>query len=403
MRLLLFCFALLLATVSVAAEAKVKPGIDVLLTERLALVQSKRIGLVTNHSGVDSQLRRSIDVLRAAKGVQLVALFSPEHGIAGQAQAGEKVASAIDAKSGLQVHSLYGENREPTAEMLTGIDVIIFDLQDAGARYYTYPSTLMAVLRAAAREKIRVIVLDRPNPLGGVTVEGPVLDPAYRSFVGTFAMPVRHGMTIGELARMFAAEEALDVDLIVVPMRGWRRSMGFRNTGLAWVPPSPNLPAPESAMLYPGTALLEGTNISEGRGTSNPFEQIGAPFIDGALLSDQLNRLALPGVWFRPASFTPTASKFSGQNCHGVMVHVTDTLAFQPVLTGVALVHMLQKLYPDDFHFIDGSPPFFDKLAGTATLRTAIVAGHSAQEIAAGWREDVARFRKMRRPYLLYR
>jgi uncharacterized protein YbbC (DUF1343 family) len=403
MRFLLLCLAFLLAMGGVAAEAKVKTGIDVLLTDRLALVQGKRIGLVTNHSGVDSQLRRNIDMLRAAKAVQLVALFSPEHGIAGQAQAGVKVASTIDAKTGLPVYSLYGTTRDLTAEMLAGVDLLLFDMQDAGARYYTYPSTLLAVLRAAAAHKIPVIILDRPNPLGGASIEGPVLEEAYRSFVGIFPMAVRHGMTIGELGLMFAGEEKLEVDLTVVPMQGWRRGMLYRETQLAWVPPSPNLPTPETALVYPGTALFEGTNVSEGRGTANPFEQIGAPFVDGEKLADQMNAMHLPGVRFRPVAFTPTSSKFAGQNCNGVMAHVTNSSTFQPVLTGTALVQMLHKLYPGDFQFIDGLPPFFDKLAGTAALRSAIVDGHKPQDIAAVWGDGIARFRKMRKAYLLYR
>ena len=383
-------------------QEPVLPGIEVLLQQRIALLRGKRIGLVTNPTGVDRELRSTIDRMAAHPEWQLVALFGPEHGVRGSAQAGDLVGSSIDEATGLPVHSLYGEHREPTAAMLRGIDVLVFDIQDVGARFYTYPYTLANVMRAAKREGIPVVVLDRPNPVGGVAVEGPVLDPAYASFVGKFAIPMRHGMTIGELARLFNEAFDIDADLSVVPVQGWHRTAHEPGEALPWVPPSPNMPTPDTALVYPGMALFEGTNLSEGRGTTRPFETIGAPYIDAEALAARMNALALPGVRFRPVWFTPTFSKHAGVPCAGVQLHVVDRVAFRPVRTAVALLLAIRARHPDTFEFLPGEPPFFDTLAGNGWLREAILEGQPLDAIEVRWQEDLRRFQALRAQYLLY-
>ncbi len=380
----------------------VVPGIEVLLEERIGLLARKRVGLVTNPTGVDRDLRSSIDLLAAHPDVRLAALFGPEHGVRGDAQAGDRVASSHDRKTGLPVHSLYGEHREPTSAMLEGIDVLVFDIQDVGARFYTYPYTLANVMRAARRAGIPVVVPDRPNPIGGTLVEGPVLGPEFASFVGMFPIPIRHGMTIGELAMLFNDAFGIGAELHVVRMRGWRRDMREPGQTLPWIPPSPNMPTPDAALVYPGTALLEGTNVSEGRGTTRPFETIGAPFVDAEALAERMNALALPGVRFRPTWFTPTFSKHAGVLCGGVQLYVTDRDAFRPVRTGLALLLAMRELYPDDFAFLAGEPPFFDKLAGNGWMRQAILDGETADAIETRWLDGLRRFEAMRREYLLY-
>jgi uncharacterized protein YbbC (DUF1343 family) len=382
----------------------ITPGIEVLLTERLDLLQGKRVALLTNQTGVDRKGHSSVDLLRAQSGFTLVALFSPEHGVRGEAQAGEKVASGVDARTGLPIHSLYGETKIATPEMMAGIDVMLVDLQDVGTRFYTYSSTLLYMLRAAEREGVEVIVLDRPNPQGGVMIEGPVLEPAFTSFVGSFVMPVRHGMTLGELAQMFVGEEKLRTRLRVIAMRGWTRAMHpYFAWDLPWVPPSPNMLSPKTASVYPGTALFEGTNISEGRGSAKPFEYIGAPFIDGAALAERMNAAGLPGVAFKPVSFTPTFSKFAGQACHGVWVIPTDRRTFMPFRTGVALVKAVHDLYPGQFQFGAGEPAFFDLLAGTDAVRKGILVGQDVESIEQQWQARLAGFGAMRARYLIYR
>ncbi len=410
MRNLLLC-GLLLAWMSPvrAVEASgsgPEPGIEVLLRERAGDLEGKRIGLVTNMTGVDRALRSDIDLLAARRDVQLVALFGPEHGVRGDVQAGAHVGSSRDAATGLPVHSLYGEHREPTPDMLRGIDLLLFDIQDVGARFYTYPYTLANVLRAARRDGIPVWVLDRPNPVGGLKVEGPVLEPAQSSFVGMFPIPVRHGMTIGELARLFNGEFGIGADLAVVPMRGWQRGDAEPGGAMPWVPPSPNMPTRDTALVYLGTALLEGTNVSEGRGTTRPFEIVGAPFVDARRLADALNALDLPGVRFRPTSFTPSFSKHEGKACGGVQIHVVDREAFLPFRTGLAVVKALHDLYPDQFRFQSdapgATPGFFDKLVGNAWLRQAIERGDTLDAMQARWQPELRRFEAVRARYLLY-
>ncbi|HJS34153.1 MAG TPA: DUF1343 domain-containing protein [Pseudoxanthomonas sp.] len=377
-------------------------GIDVLLSSRLDLLRGKRVGLVTNATGMDRALRSTVDRFAARTDFTLVALFGPEHGVRGDVQAGDTVASSRDAATGLPVHSLYGEHREPTPAMLAGVDVLVFDIQDVGTRFYTYPYTLAGVMRAAKRAGIPVIVADRPDPLGGVRVEGPVLDPALASFVGMFPIPIRHGMTIGELATLFNARFGIGAELHVVTMQGWRRGDEPLRGALPWVPPSPNMPTPDTALVYPGMGLLEGTNVSEGRGTTRPFETVGAPWVDAQALAARLNALGLPGVRFRATWFTPTFSKHAGQVCGGVQLHVTDRAAFLPVRTGIAVLKALHDQHPKDFAFLPGEPPFFDRLAGVDDLRAAIARGDTLDVIEARWQPGLAAFEVLRRQHLLY-
>ncbi len=381
----------------------ITPGVEVLLSDRLESLKGKRVALLTNQTGVDRKGVSNVDLLRAHPAINLVALFSPEHGVSGAAQAGEKVASGIDPKSGLPVHSLYGETKMPTAKMMQGIDIVLVDLQDVGTRFYTYASTLLYMLRAAETSGSEVIVLDRPNPQGGMMIEGPVLEPAFASFVGSYAVPVRHGMTFGELAQMFVGEDRLRTRLRVIAMRGWSRDLTpYLAWDLPWVPPSPNMLSPRTAAVYPGTALFEGTNISEGRGSEKPFEYIGGPFIDGAALAERLNAMGLPGVDFKPVAFTPDFSKYAGQHCHGVWVIPTNSKTFQPFRTGIALVKTVHDMYPDKFEFRPGAPSFFDQLAGTDSVRKGILDGKSVSDIERQWQDGLNAFMQVRARYLMY-
>ncbi len=386
-----------------ADGAAVRTGLEVLLAEGLPTPVGRRVGLVTNHTAVDRRLRSAVDLLRGIDGVELVALFGPEHGVRGEAQAGVAVSGATDARTGLPVHSLYGESQHPTPAMLAGLDALVFDIQDVGVRYATYVSTMAYAQEAAAAAGLAFVVLDRPNPIGGARVEGSVLDPAFASFVGVHPVPVRHGMTAGELARLFATDRGWS-EPIVVPMRGWPRVQWFDGTGLPWVQPSPNLPTLDSVTLYPGTCLLEGTNVSEGRGTTRPFEYIGAPWLDPFALAEELERKDLPGVAFRPISFTPTFSKHAGQACGGVQVHVLDRNALRPVELGQHLLHAIRRLDPGAFAWrqrADGGH-FLDLLLGGDRPRLGLAAGADVEEVTAGWAEAAAAFAERRRPFLLY-
>lgn len=387
-------------------------GLTVLFRERMALVEGRSIGLITNHTGVDPQFRSNVTLLAEHPEVGLTALFSPEHGMAGSAQAGIHVASESGKRQHIPIHSLYGKTREPTAEMLGGIDALVYDIQDVGSRFYTYISTLFRSIRAAAVNHVDFIVLDRPNPIRGDRVEGNQLQLAFHSFVGEAALPIRHGMTVGELARFYKAElDRTDQSqsgqnpsrLEVVPMRGWQRTMWYDQTGLPWVPPSPNMPTVETASLYPGGCLIEGTNLSEGRGTTKPFEWIGAPWIDPERWGDTLNNLDLPGVQFRPIYFTPTFSKYTDQACHGVQVHVTDRDQFKPVDVGLHLIATARHAYPDQFAFLKNRGRyFFDLLAGTDTLRLRLTKHEPPVEILQSWEAEIEKFTERCRPYLLY-
>lgn len=364
-------------------------------------VSFRHAGLITNPTGVDRRLRSTIDLLHE-RGL-LAALFGPEHGVRGTAQAGAPVAAAHDARTGLPVHSLYGPVRSPTPGQLARLDALVVDLQEIGVRYATYSSTLAYAQAATAEAGLPLIVFDRPNPLGGVAIEGNQLRPAFRSFVGVHPLPVRHGLTIGELARLFAAENGWPAP-IVVPMHGWQRDQWYDQTGLPWVQPSPNLPTLDSLALYSGTCLLEGTNVSEGRGTTRPFELIGAPWIDPFRLADDLNARGLPGVLCRPAAFVPTFAKHAGTMCHGVQVHILNRAALRPVALGIHILHALRMIDQAAFAWRRGPerPLFIDLLLGDDRPRLALDAGADPAEVLAGWDAEADAFATRRAPFLLY-
>ncbi len=385
--------------------AQVTLGLEVFLRERLDLVAGKRAALLACPSSIDSQLRSSVERLHAEPAVNLVALFGPEHGLRGDAQAGSPVQNARDPLTNLPVHSLYGNTHTPTPEMLRGIDFILIDLPDGGVRFYTYLATALNVLRAATDAGITVALLDRPAPLGGARVEGPILRRAWRSFVGPFELPVRYGMTMGEIAQLVNAVE-IGCALTIVPMRGWRRDMTFAETGLPFVPSSPNLPTLETMLLYPGTCLVEGTNLSEARGTTKPFEYFGAPWIHAEELAAILNGLGLAGLRFRPVYFVPTFSKYRGELCAGVQIFMLDHEACQPV---AAMLHVLQAIkmrYANDFAWRESwqaaAPPPIDLLYGSDDLRLALDAGQPVDELVAGWTADLRAFEALRAEHLLY-
>jgi uncharacterized protein YbbC (DUF1343 family) len=369
------------------------------------------VGLVCNPTAVTRSLVHAADLLHAAPRVRLAALFGPEHGVRGDAQYMAAVGGERDPRTGLPAHSLYGETREslrPRAADLEGLDVLVFDVQDVGARYYTYQATMMLCMEAAAEAGIGFVVLDRPNPIGGVLVEGPRLRPGFESFCGLHDLAVRHGMTVGELALLFRAERGLDLELEVVPCQGWRRAAGFRATGLPWIFPSPNMPTPETALVYPGMCLLEGTNLSEGRGTTRPFELLGAPWLDGQRLADDLARERLPGVRFRPASFVPTWDKHAAVRCHGVELHVHDAARFRPFRTGLAVVLHARRQAParfawrtEPYEFV-ADVPAFDLLCGSDRERRAIEAGATLAELARPLGPEERAFARRRAAHLRY-
>jgi uncharacterized protein YbbC (DUF1343 family)/CubicO group peptidase (beta-lactamase class C family) len=376
--------------------APVQNGIDVMRASGFAALKGLRVGLLTNHTGRARDGAPTIDVLADAPGVTLAALFSPEHGIRGLLDA--TVPSTKDEKTGLPIHSLYGETRRPTEDMLRGLDAIVIDLQDVGARFYTYMTTMAYVMEEAAPRKIKVFILDRPNPIGGVQIEGPSLDPEAVSFIGYLpAMPTRHGMTLGELARLFNAEKKIGADLTVVAMRNWRRDAWFDETGLMWIGPSPNMRNLYAATLYTGLASFESTNLSVGRGTDTPFEHVGAPWIEGVRLAEALNARAIPGIRFYPEAFTPTASKFAKEACQGVFIVVTDRNAVRPVRVGVEIASALLTLFPGKFE-INSATRLFGSAAGLTRLKS----GDDPAAIAASWSGAEARWRLVRAKYLLY-
>jgi uncharacterized protein YbbC (DUF1343 family) len=384
----------------VASGARVRPGIDVLVTDSIALVRGRRVGLVTNQSGIGANGTGDVELLRAA-GVQLTALFSPEHGFRGAADPGAAVASTFDSATGLPIYSLYGRTSAPTDSMLANVDVMLIDLQDAGARYYTYLATSVGVMRSAAKRHMRVIVLDRPDPIGGA-VQGNVLDTAYTSAVGRLAVPMRHGMTLGELAALANADLALNADLAVVPVAGWRRSMAFDATGLRFVPPSPNLPTLESLFHYPGTCLFEGTNLSVGRGSDAPFEQVGAPWLDTTAVLARIRAAHLPGVSFRGVTFTPHQpgdGKYADTTLTGIRLRVTDRKTYDPTVTAVYLMAAVRAAHPNLMRW---STAQFDRLAGGATLRTALMAGSAPADIVSAWPAALRTFETRRKAFLIY-
>jgi uncharacterized protein YbbC (DUF1343 family) len=385
----------------------VQLGSERLLASRT--LDGRRVGVVSNPASVDRAFTHIVDRVAAHPTATLAALFGPQHGFRSDAQENMiETSHARDEARRVPVYSLYSETREPTADMLRDLDVLVVDLQDVGTRIYTYIYTMANCLAAARRHGVRVIVCDRPNPIGGQQVEGPMLVRGYESFVGQYAIPMRHGMTIGELARLFNEHFGIGADLEVVPMSGWQRGMYHDQTGSPWVMPSPNLPTLDTAIVYPGTVLFEGTNVSEGRGTTRPFELVGAPAIDAEGFAAQLNRIGVPGVCFRPAVFEPTFHKHAGERCGGCQLHVLDREAFRPVLAGVALVAAFRSLLPGRFAW--RQPPYeyeheklpFDILAGSAGLREQIEAGTPPADIARSWEPDVASFEDVRARFLLY-
>lgn len=378
----------------------IKLGITLLLEDKLDFIAGKSIGLITNPTGVNENLEDDISLFIKHPEVNLKSIFSPEHGLWGAAQ--DDVKSSSFEYKGIPVYSLYGETKKPTTEMLKGLDFLIFDIQDAGARFYTYISTMSMAMEACAENDVGFIVLDRPNPINGLAVEGNILETDFRSFVGYLPIPIRHGMTTGELARFYNDKFNIGVQLSVINMTGWNRDMWFDDTGLQWIMPSPNMPTLDTATVYPGLCLFEGTNISEGRGTTKPFEIIGAPWIDGILLADQLNKLSLPGVKFRPVNFIPIFSKYKDQNCGGVQTHVLDREIFTPINTALNMIDTIKHTYPDKFQWRGEKRPFFDILMGTDKARKQMNDGELVNDIIRSWEDELMEFSKIRQSYLLY-
>ena len=400
---------------------RVVVGLERILSDEIGRLKGRRVGLVVNPTSVTPSLEHAIDLFHAHRDIQLTAIFGPEHGARGDVQYMVDVGAERDSRTGLEMHSLYGKTKEslaPTAEMLGDVDVLVVDIQDIGSRYYTYVYTMSYCMESAAKLGKEVIVLDRPNPLSGALVEGNVLNRPLRSFVGRYPIPTRHGMTPGELARLFNDEFGIGCKLTVVPMRGWNREMWFDQTELPWVIPSPNMPTLETATVYPGMCLLEGTNVSEGRGTTRPFELLGAPWLDAYAFADALTAEKLPGVSFRPHWFTPTWDKHKGQRCAGVQLHITDREAFKSFLTGIAVVKHLrrasaeaakrtkEKTDPFDWrrepYEFESDHLAIDLLLGRHELRTRIEEDRPLAEIEASWRDELAAFLEVRKKYLLY-
>ncbi len=389
------------------ATTRVRLGSEQLLAS--GMLKNKRVGIVSNPASIDAKFQHIVRVLAEAPEVGLAAIFGPQHGFRADVQDNMiETAHASDPSRGVPVYSLYSETREPTAEMLKGLDVLVVDLQDVGSRIYTFIYTMANCLRAGRKHGVPVIVTDRPNPIGGDTVSGPMLVKGFESFVGQFPIPMRHGMTIGELAKFFNDTGGIGADLTVVPMEGWRRSMYYEETGLPWVMPSPNVPTVESAVVYPGTVLFEGTNVSEGRGTTRPFELIGAPWVDADALAGKLRTYDLPGVHFRPVVFEPTFQKHARQACGGCQIHVLDRQEFRAIESAVALLVEIRLQNPSAFQW--RQPPYqyeheklpFDILAGSSQLRQQIEAGLPVRTMYYSWLQDHEGFRTERQPFLLY-
>jgi uncharacterized protein YbbC (DUF1343 family) len=392
------------------AIGQVKTGADLLFQRYFQLIDGKRVGLVTNHSALLSDGRHLADALFEDSRTKLVALFGPEHGIRGDAPDGKSIQGGRDAKTGVPVYSLYGAINKPTAAMLKDVDVLIFDIQDVGVRFYTYVSTMSYAMEAAAEHKIPFVVLDRPDPIRGVWVEGFVREDSLRSFVGLQPIPIAYGMTIGELAEMFNGEgwlkDGVKADLTVVKMEGWKRTMWYDQTGLRWVKPSPSMTTLSTAVVYPGTCFIEGTNLSEGRGTDHPFEYIGAPFVDGRRWADALNSSRLRGVRFEPVEFTPRSlqnitihPKYEGMRCSGIYLDVTDRDLYEPVKTGVCILSTARQLFPDSLKW---RGRYLDLLSGTSKLRSSIDSGMSPDKIVGMWKGEIEKFKQIRKRYLIY-
>ena len=377
-------------------------GVDVLLENPRKYFGNNQIGLITNPTGITTSLESTLDAFHRHDKIKLKTVFGPEHGARGDIQDTLEVSNHIDPHTGLTVYSLYGEHLAPSEEMLDGIDMLVFDIQDCGARFYTYVSTLTYCMEAAKKQGVSLVVLDRPNPINGESIEGNILEQGFESFIGLHPIPIRHGMTIGEFSSFL--NSTIKCDLSVIPMEGWYRDQWFDETGLPWVQPSPNLPSLEAATVFPGTCFFEGVNVSEGRGTTRPFEYLGAPWVDGKRWADSMNTLGLSGVGFRSCYFTPTFWRFKGERCSGVQVHVTDRNVFMPVETGLHLLSTLMELHPR-FQFNDpsyDSKHHFDLLAGTDKLRIQLENGDPVENILASWKEAKNMYLKEREKHLLY-
>jgi len=375
---------------------RVQTGLDVLEAQKFAPLRGKRIGLITNHTGVDFQGKSAIELLARASGVQLVALFSPEHGIAGHAD--EKVASSKDASTGLPIYSLYGEHLRPTDEMLKGLDALVFDVQDAGVRFYTYTATMGYCMEEAAKHGIAFYVLDRPDPMNGEIVEGPMLDAEKTSFVAYYPVPVRYGLTIGELAQLYNAENHINCELHVIAMKNWHRNYFYESTGIRWIPPSPNLRTLKGSILYPGLEILQNAGVSVGRGTEAPFEEFGAPWMNGEEIAAALNARNLGGVRFANQAFIPVSGLYAGQRCGGVGIRVMDRAAVRSMRIGLEIAALLQTKYPEHFEVSKVG----DLLGNDATVQQ-LKEGIAPNEIVANWGKDLAAFDQVRRRYFLYK
>jgi uncharacterized protein YbbC (DUF1343 family) len=398
---LLSAVLLAVSAAALGSFQAVVPGIETFLADVPAALRGKRVGLITNHSAVDRRNTPDIDLIAAHKDLKLVALLAPEHGIRGNAPAGERIADETDAKTGVPIYSLYkSEDRGPTPEMLEDVDVLVYDLQEVGGRTWTYVSTMALSMQAAARKKIPFVVLDRPNPIGGEIVEGALLDPKFKSFVGMYPIPARHGMTVGELATLFNQQYGIGADLIVARVGNWRRSQWFEATGLPWVNPSPNLRSPDALKSYPGTVYFEGTNLTEGRGTDRPFEQIGASWLKAPEVAAAMNAKQLPGIRFEAITMSvePTAAKFKGQTIAAIRFVITDARAYRPVRTALLLIDEIKRRHPGEFAW----GPTIGRLTGSDKVRLAIDAGH-LPSLLDEWDREAAAFTESRKPYLLYR
>ena len=380
-----------------------------MLTDKESTLRNQRIGLICNPASVNFEFRHAADLFYENKNINLTALFGPQHGIRGDVQYNMvETAHTLDKSTGLLVHSLYSETRQPTEEMVSGIDALVFDLQDVGCRVYTFIYTMANAMRSCAAFGKKMIVLDRPNPIGGIAVEGNTLEIGHESFVGQFPIPMRHGLTVGELARLFNVEYNINCDLEVITMDNWARQNFYDETDAPWVMPSPNMPTVDTTVVFPATVFIEGTEVSEGRGTTRPFEIVGAPYIDGKNLANVLKSLELPGVIFRPINFLPTFQDFANEECEGVFLHITDRETFEPIITGLALIKTIFDLYQDDFQWrktayeyeFDRNP--FDVIAGTTKIREMMENGASVEELKLFWQTDVANFNRIREKYLLY-
>ncbi|OXM83234.1 exo-beta-N-acetylmuramidase NamZ family protein [Paenibacillus rigui] len=383
----------------------VQVGADQLPSMGSKLLRNKRFALLTNPTGIDSKFRSTIDLCHQIDGAELTALFACEHGLRNEKQAGIYFEDELDPVYGIPVYSLYGTNRKPTAAMLQNIDAVVYDIQDLGIRFYTYLTTLVYMMQSCAEHKVELIVLDRPNPLGGCRIEGGLLEEGFFSMVGAWKMPVLSGMTIGEFARLVNSQLEQPCELQVVPLIGWNRSMEYPDTGLPWVMPSPNMPTIDTVRVYAANCLYEGTNVSEGRGTTKPFEMIGAPWMQHQRVCDAMNDMQLPGVWFQPVTFTPSFKKHTGLLCNGVMTYVTDKVQFRSAETGLRLLHQIQSMHPGEFDWYRGNEeglPFIDILTGSDQVRTTLHETGAVERIIAGWRKDCEAWKQLRKPYLLY-